>query len=716
MKNCINHISLLAIFTLFLCVGCQQEEQEFIDETDEETITVNSPLVSLLSRTSQNDGGFDDLIDGNSCASIVLPVTVIANGQEVVISSEDDYDIVEDIFDQSSSDTDTLEIIFPIQIILANFETITVNSQEELDAIIAACDDDDPNTSAISCVDMVYPITFFIYDSDQQQIGSETVNSDVELFLFLLNLDENLFISIDYPINVIVNGTTIEVTSNEQLEAIISQADCDDDDDVDIEEFTQILTDGVWYVTTYFDDTDQTGLFSGYEFEFNSDETATATNTSGTVAGTWGLIGDDPDLDLFFGNNPPFDEIDDDWDIIEYNAEIIRLKDVSGGDGSTDYLTFERTPNNGNNNDLNAFIENLTTGEWFVNVLEEDDNANEACNYNGYEFVFQLNGTATATSSAETVNGAWTATGSGNNLDLILNFDNTGSNDPFEELNDDWDVQLFNNENIELIDVSGGNGGTDILIFGRTPADCNGNGDLTEFTNQLTDGDWFVTLLEEDNDPDESCNYVDYDFNFLTDGSVVATSTANTINGVWTAFNGGGGIQLALDFDFSINPVFEDLNDEDWDVLEFDTNIIRLRDISGGNGGTDFLNFGRTPPAGCDTTGGEDLENILMDGTWIVALYDEDGDDQTNDYNGYIFDFMNGGAVLVTGPSTINGTWSVIPSGNDLEMLLDFGTSVPLDEFNDDDWEVIDVQNNRVEIRDVSGGNGGIDTLVFEKL
>ena len=32
------------------------------------------------------------------------------------------------------------------------------------------------------------------------------------------------------------------------------------------------------------------------------------------------------------------DELEDDWEVIEFTSTQIRLKDVSGGDGTTDYL------------------------------------------------------------------------------------------------------------------------------------------------------------------------------------------------------------------------------------------------------------------------------------------------------------------------------------------------------------------------------------------
>ena len=34
------------------------------------------------------------------------------------------------------------------------------------------------------------------------------------------------------------------------------------------------------------------------------------------------------------------DELNSDWHIIEQNSNTIKLEDVSGGNGGTDYLTF----------------------------------------------------------------------------------------------------------------------------------------------------------------------------------------------------------------------------------------------------------------------------------------------------------------------------------------------------------------------------------------
>ena len=159
------------------------------------------------------------------------------------------------------------------------------------------------------------------------------------------------------------------------------------------------------------------------------------------------------ELELFFGEASPLDELDEDWEILEATSEIIRLRDESG-DGSLDYLTFERQPNDGgSNSDLNAFIEDLTTGVWYVNSYLDDQVDDETCDYAGFGFEFGVNGTVVAQSDSRTVNGLWTTQTSGDDIDLVLNFDYEGEDDPFEDLNDDWDVLSFNENFIELEDV-----------------------------------------------------------------------------------------------------------------------------------------------------------------------------------------------------------------------------------------------------------------------
>ena len=540
---------ILLVFLGVFIFSCQKEEEEHIDETEEETINSNSQLTDLLLRTSQNPGAYDDIIDGNSCASVILPVTVIANGQQVTVNTPEDINIIKDIFNLFPNDTDTLEIMFPISLELFDYTQVTITNQTDLDALAATCDIAD---AEIGCLNIVYPISFFTYNTDQQQTGTVTITNDWELFDFLHRLGPDDFIGIDFPITVqLEDGSSVEVNTNQQLQALI--VDCvanTNEDPIDISQLEEDLTTGIWYVDYFFDDYDETDNYAGYEFTFALDGTAQSVKSGVVISGTWALI-ENFKLDLFFGSSVPLNELDEDWEIIEANAEFIKLKHISGSDGSIDYLTFGREPNTGGTNtELNLFIENLITGSWYVNLLEEDG-VDHTANFNEFEFTFFGNGSATAVSNNNTVNGYWTAQMDSGNLDFILNFETTTNGD-FGELNDDWDVLEATQTIIRLSDVSGG-GGTDYLTFGREPNGGGGGGpDPQELRDILISGTWYVEKFLDDGD-DETADFNGYDFNFYNNETIYATNGTENVYGIWVVTVTGQELNFEFDMDSPIN-------------------------------------------------------------------------------------------------------------------------------------------------------------------
>ncbi len=116
---------------------------------------------------------------------------------------------------------------------------------------------------------------------------------------------------------------------------------------------------GTWRITYFFDtDTDETANFAGYVFSFNADGTLVATKGTTTENGTWSVIDDssnssndddgnstdDDDFIIFFNVAPSsdFEDLNDNWDIVSVTANKMELIDVSGGNGGTDLLTFEK--------------------------------------------------------------------------------------------------------------------------------------------------------------------------------------------------------------------------------------------------------------------------------------------------------------------------------------------------------------------------------------
>ena len=117
------------------------------------------------------------------------------------------------------------------------------------------------------------------------------------------------------------------------------------------------------------------------------------------------------------------------------------------------------------------------------------------------------------------------------------------------------------------------------------------------------------------------------------------------------------------------------------------------------------------------------ITDIAQSGNWIISSFIDSGQDETNDFNGYSFDFRADGTVVATnGNQTLNGTWSVTSSNSndDDDDDNDFNIFFPVDENHDfddlnDDWDVVSATENRIELLDVSGGNGGTDRLTFTK-
>ena len=108
---------------------------------------------------------------------------------------------------------------------------------------------------------------------------------------------------------------------------------------------TNTLSGGNWRISYYWDtDHEETSKFAQYTFTFGSSSVLTAVKGATIITGTWSTILDDSKTKLVLNFSSPasFSEISDDWHVIERTDTRIKLQDVSGGNGGTDYLTFEK--------------------------------------------------------------------------------------------------------------------------------------------------------------------------------------------------------------------------------------------------------------------------------------------------------------------------------------------------------------------------------------
>ena len=105
-----------------------------------------------------------------------------------------------------------------------------------------------------------------------------------------------------------------------------------------------LIQTGAWKVALFKEDSnDETHHFTGYAFHFLEEGTVIATKGNHTLNGTWGTGNDDSSnkFELFF-EETPFDELNEDWKITSVTSSLIKLEHISGGNGGTDILHFEK--------------------------------------------------------------------------------------------------------------------------------------------------------------------------------------------------------------------------------------------------------------------------------------------------------------------------------------------------------------------------------------
>ncbi len=366
VKRDILRILVLLAITTSALVSCQEPIEEIIDPPAESVIAPNSNIATLLQQVSLNDGSSDNIVDSASCLSLAFPFTVNANGLEVIIDSEEDLELIEDIFDEFEEDDDLLEILFPVTVILADHSEFVIENEDAFEELVDECadvEDDD-----IECIDLEYPITVSTYDTVDQTSSVIVLEDDEDLYDLIEDLDDDNLIGFNFPITVILSdSSTVIIDNNDELEEIIEEVkdDCDEDDDdgddydgddddgmdddhySDTTVVTMTIIEGEWIVARFEDDgNNMTSEFEGFTLEFFEDGDVVAGNGTDTIEGSWEeLVDDNVDVEfiLDFGSDTFFELLNDDWDLVEIREDRIEfVEDDAVDDGTAKVLVLEK--------------------------------------------------------------------------------------------------------------------------------------------------------------------------------------------------------------------------------------------------------------------------------------------------------------------------------------------------------------------------------------
>jgi len=342
MKTTIKTTLILLFSSLMILTSCRQEETEFIETPPEDVLQPNSLVSNLMQRTATNDGSKDNILDLANCFKIKFPVAVTANSINVAINNEEDYYMVESIFDEDYTDINNLDITFPITIINTDFSEETINSMAELITNANNCNGENIADDDIECIDFMYPFSASKFNTNNEVISTETFTSDKELYNFIGTIDTNDITSINFPISVMLSdGSTMQMNSLSELETTIDneQNACDEDDDYDYDDddcndCTQELLENFltgcsnWYTDKVRqDDVNYNDVYDGYDFNFSSNGTVDVFWNMTSASGTWSTVGTGNNMSVLI-DIPALPFCNNNWELQEITTNGITKIDL----------------------------------------------------------------------------------------------------------------------------------------------------------------------------------------------------------------------------------------------------------------------------------------------------------------------------------------------------------------------------------------------------
>ena len=563
MKITMKKLLLLPLlFGMLFFTSCQDEVIDITDPSQENEIFVaKSEVATLMKQTSTNDGSHDNIIDRANCFHLVLPVTVIANGQEIIVNTKEDFQAIETVFDESDEDEDTIELSFPVTIVLRDHSEVVVNSRSELAEYRNSCKGENEDDDDIECVDFKYPISYSVFNSDKSLINTVKINSDREMYRFIHNLTENDIVSINFPIILVFyDGTEIRVNNLSELRETLRAARelCDEDDDNDFgdDDFTKERLDKLLVMCPWIvhhvkrNATDLANKYREYAMNFLENGTVKVRARNGDMTtGTWitRITDRGAMIKLEFDS---FVDFTLEWFVHDINRGRIKLFTSAGNriilEKNCD-IVFDHT--------IDRIKNILEECHWRVARLRIDGMIREG-KYIGTPLKFEDDGTVKLRIHGESVSGTWDILQADAGFVLKMNLDNR------PDLNLHWLITMIDNRSIKLE-----NQHSEMLLKKHCPDD------EPTIKTILNDGKWQVASYIE-GDANETEIFNGFVIDFLENGGGYIEGNGQIIDGSWLPYRHEN--MLFLGLNFGLEPPFDELNAR-WKVVELGENKIELQ-------------------------------------------------------------------------------------------------------------------------------------------
>lgn len=346
----------LIILCLSMFLACQVEEDlEIINNST--ALNGDSQLTDNLRRLTQNPTAFDNFIDGSSKIRVEFPAQLTINNEiNFSLNSTEDYSSLIEILENTPA-RDMIALNFPFNVSTIDYRVETLNSSEELDQLLETAQE----SSEVNCVELSYPIDVQFFNASSTFVDTRIFVNEPQFFNFLDEVkSNNLFYQLDYPVGIFVDAGPDQqfetfVNSNDELtsiyqdlfescfEPLLYNNNPSNNNPTNLEQFVQFITNGTFIISELIDEGEQDNTYNNLQFNFSlvgNFEGAIIVD-QGTI-GDWSAYIDDGVIifDLSFEESF-YDELEEDWDVLNYDETDLVLQDISS-DGDTSSLTFSK--------------------------------------------------------------------------------------------------------------------------------------------------------------------------------------------------------------------------------------------------------------------------------------------------------------------------------------------------------------------------------------
>jgi hypothetical protein len=117
-------------------------------------------------------------------------------------------------------------------------------------------------------------------------------------------------------------------------------------------------------------------------------------------------------------------------------------------------------------------------------------------------------------------------------------------------------------------------------------------------------------------------------------------------------------------------------------------------------------------------SGAQELSEVILEGPWVIALFIDDGDDETDSFEDYSFSFQAGGNIVATssqGGQEVQGTWRSRFDDGRVQLTLDFTNGGEDFDELEEDWYLIEANDDRIRL-EYDDDDDDLYLLTFERL